>query len=154
MTLKHLAAIKLSISMNYEDMIIKKIVSHIKRFILAGTYFINGRLNTMEGEAIALKEAICEVRQRGFSHIIFESDSKIVVDAITTTHVGTFEFSAVISHIKSLLLLCPNFEVKFVKRQANMVAHSLARAAYSMPSRCIFESVSRCIDNYINNEMN
>jgi ribonuclease HI len=127
---------------------------HRGRFILAGTYFINERLNTMEGEAIALKEAICEVRQRGFSHIIFESDSKIVVDAITTTHVGTSEFSAVISHIKSLLLLCPNFEVKFVKRQANMVAHSLARAAYSMPSRCIFESVPRCIDNYINNEMN
>ncbi|MCH85965.1 ribonuclease H protein [Trifolium medium] len=38
---------------------------HRGRFILAGTYLINGRLNTLEGEAMALKEAICEVKQRG-----------------------------------------------------------------------------------------
>ncbi|PNX91013.1 hypothetical protein L195_g047142 [Trifolium pratense] len=128
-------------------------VDHRGRFILAGTYLINGRLNTLEGEAMALKEAICEVKQRSVSHVVFESDSKVVVDAISSRQLGTSEFSVVISHIKSLLVSCPNFEVKFVKRQANMVARSLARAAYSLSSRGIFESAPRCIDNYLINEM-
>jgi ribonuclease HI len=72
----------------------------------------------LEGEAMALKEVIYEVKQRGFSHVMFESDSKSVVDVITSSHFRSSEFSTIISHVKSLLLLCPNFEVKFVKRQA------------------------------------
>jgi ribonuclease HI len=68
---------------------------------------------------MALKEAISEVIERGLSHVIFESDSKILVDAISSICVDSFELTILVSHIKSLLLLAPNFEVKFVKRQAN-----------------------------------
>jgi hypothetical protein len=52
-------------------------------------------------------------------------------------------FSLLISSIWSLLNLVPNFEVKFVKRQKNMVAlvHTSAKAAYFRPSRYIFESI-------------
>ncbi|CAJ2652949.1 unnamed protein product [Trifolium pratense] len=46
-------------------------------------------VNTIEGEALAWKEAIHEVIQRGISHVIFESDSKVVVDAIASRSVGT-----------------------------------------------------------------
>ncbi|GAU31898.1 hypothetical protein TSUD_270830 [Trifolium subterraneum] len=109
---------------------------HRGRFVIAGTNIMHQRLNTLEGEAMAIKEAMEEMVQRGFSHVIFESDSKIVVDAITLSHRGISDFSLLISSIKSILVLNPNFEVKFVKRQANMIAHSLARVAYSMSSRC------------------
>jgi hypothetical protein len=52
-------------------------------------------------------------------------------------------FSLLISSIWSLLNLVPNFEVKFVKRQKNMVAlvHTSVKAAYFRPSRYIFESI-------------
>jgi hypothetical protein len=50
---------------------------------------------------MTLKEGIIN---RGLSHVIFESDSKVVIDAISFRHVGISEFSIVISHIKSLLL--------------------------------------------------
>ncbi|CAJ2640277.1 unnamed protein product [Trifolium pratense] len=56
---------------------------HRGRFILAGTNLTQGRLNTFEGEAMTLKEAIEEAMSKGFSHVIFESDSKNVVDAIS-----------------------------------------------------------------------
>jgi hypothetical protein len=46
-------------------------------FTIAGSNIIYKRFNTIEGEAIAFKEAICEIIQRGFSHATFESDSKI-----------------------------------------------------------------------------
>ncbi|MCH90758.1 hypothetical protein A2U01_0011680, partial [Trifolium medium] len=32
--------------------------------------------------AMAIKEAVEDIMQRGLSHVIFESDSKVVVDAI------------------------------------------------------------------------
>ncbi|GAU20903.1 hypothetical protein TSUD_120950 [Trifolium subterraneum] len=119
---------------------------HRGRFVIAGTNIMHSRLNTLEGEAMAIKEAMDEMVQRGFSHVIFESDSKIVVDAITSSHRGISDFSLLISSIKSVLVLNPNFEVKFVKRQTNMTAHSLARVAYSMPSRCIFELIPQMVD--------
>ncbi|PNX99981.1 reverse transcriptase [Trifolium pratense] len=43
------------------------------------TNLINGRLNTLEGEAIALKEAICEVMQRGLSHVILKAILRLLL---------------------------------------------------------------------------
>jgi ribonuclease HI len=114
---------------------------------------IHTKLNTLEDEAMTIKEAIEEIMQRHLSHVIFESDSKVVVDAIHFRQDGLSEFSILISNIKNLLLLNNNFEVKFVKRQTNTIAHFLARTAYSISSRRLFESISRCINTYLINEI-
>jgi hypothetical protein len=47
------------------------------------------------------------------------------------------------------MLPCANFEVKFVKRQVNSVAHTLARAANSWSSFHIFEIIPSCIASLI-----
>jgi ribonuclease HI len=122
-------------------------------FQLAGTNILHSPLNVLEGEAMALTEAMEEVMHRGLSHVIFESDSKLVVDAISSRQAGISEFSMLISNIQSMLRMNNYFEVKFVKRQANKVAHSLARAAFSMSRRRVFDSVPRCIVSYLNNEI-
>jgi ribonuclease HI len=122
------------------------------QFQLAGSNIVHSPLSVMEGEAIALLEAMEEVIHRGYSFVIFESDSKLVVDAITSKQVGVSEFCVVISRIQSLLRANNYFEVKYVKRQANKAAHVLARAAFSMSRRCIFDSVPRCIESYLINE--
>lgn len=44
-----------------------------------------------------------------------------------------------------------NFE-KFVMRQANMVAHIIARAAISWTSHYIFDFLPPCIDQYLTND--
>ncbi|MCH96078.1 replication protein A 70 kDa dna-binding subunit [Trifolium medium] len=51
-------------------------------FIVAGCNWIREKLTTIEGEAMTLLEAICEAATRGWNNMVFESDSKIVVDAI------------------------------------------------------------------------
>ncbi|PNX87788.1 hypothetical protein L195_g043884, partial [Trifolium pratense] len=57
------------------------------RFIYyVGTNLMRGRLTTIEGEGMALKEAICEVTQEAYL-MLHLSDSKMVVDAIHY-HVG------------------------------------------------------------------
>jgi hypothetical protein len=53
------------------------VITVVALLYIAGSNIIYERFNTIEGEAIAFKEAICEIIQRGFSHATFESDSKI-----------------------------------------------------------------------------
>jgi hypothetical protein len=54
-------------------------------------------------------------------------DSQIVIEGISSTQQGSSKFSSIISNIKSLLLVVPNFEVKFIKRQTNMTAPLLSK---------------------------
>jgi ribonuclease HI len=122
-------------------------------FKLAGSNIVPTSLSVLEGEAMALVEAMEEMIQRGLSFVTFESDSKLVVDAISSRQTGVSVFSLLISHIQSLLRMNNYFEVKYVRRQTNNVAHYLARAAFSMSSRRIYDSIPRCIETYLNNEM-
>jgi ribonuclease HI len=122
-------------------------------FHLAGTNIIHSPLSILEGEAMALLEAMEEATHRGLSPIIFESDSKLVVDAISSRQSGVSEFSILITRIQSLLRSNNYFEVKYVKRQANKVAHYLATAAFSLSRRRVFDLVPPCIATYLINEM-
>ncbi|GAU50607.1 hypothetical protein TSUD_410170 [Trifolium subterraneum] len=70
-------------------------------FIVAGTNVSMHKFSTLEGEAMALLEAIHEASFRGWSNIVFESDSKIVVDALQTNHIGRFSFSTTFSTLES-----------------------------------------------------
>jgi ribonuclease HI len=126
---------------------------HRGRFKLAATNIIYSSYSVVEGEALALIDAMKEMVHRGHTSVTFECDSKIVVDAISSPHHGLSDFHILISHIKSLLSLHNYFEVKYIKRQANTVAHTLARAAYSMSRRCIFDSIPRCIETVLSNEI-
>jgi ribonuclease HI len=126
---------------------------HLGRFIMAGTTWLHGNYFIIEGEAIALLEAMKAMEQRRISNVIFETDAKSVVDATQHFHGGNLEFSLLISHIYNYLVCDQNFVVKFIKRQANMVAHSLARAAISWASCCTFETLPTCISSTLINEM-
>ncbi|XP_058784021.1 uncharacterized protein LOC131658781 [Vicia villosa] len=80
----------------------------------------------VEAEALALKEAVQGSIQMQMERITFESDSQMVVQAISANYVGNFEFCVIIYSIKNLLDLHPNFEVKFVKRQFdNLVGNGI-----------------------------
>jgi hypothetical protein len=118
---------------------------HMGRFIMAGTTRLDGNYSVMEGEAKALLEAMKEIKQRRISNVIFETDANSVVDAIQLFHGGDSEFSLLVAHINNLLCSGQNFVVKFIKRQANMIAHPLARTAIFGASRCIFENLPICI---------
>jgi ribonuclease HI len=126
---------------------------HLGRFKKAGTTWKAARYSIVEGEALALLEAMLAMENDRTTNIIFETDSKCVVDAISNLRSGTSEFSAIICNVKNILSSHPNFVVKFIKRQANMVAHTLARAVISWSSRYLVETIPLCITSYLNNEM-
>jgi len=66
-----------------------------------------------------------------WDRVVFESDSATLVQALSSSGHGDSEFYAIVFSIIYQLSLHSNFEVKFVRRQANMVAHALARASCS-----------------------
>jgi ribonuclease HI len=126
---------------------------HTGMFVAAGTSWMEGICSIIEGESIALLHALNELVQQGVSHAIFETDSKSLVDAIQHIHVGVSDFSLIVRQINNVLSLNPNFMVRFVKRQANIVAHTLARAAISWPRRCNLDSLPLCISSLLHNEI-
>jgi ribonuclease HI len=124
---------------------------HTGCFIMAETSWMDGRCSTVEGESIALLKAFQTIVQKGFSHVILEMDSKNVVDAVHHLRSSGSEFSFIISNIINILSCNQNFMVKFIKRQANMIAQTLARAPISWSHRCIFETLPICITPLLNN---
>ncbi|XP_058774294.1 uncharacterized protein LOC131648560 [Vicia villosa] len=126
--------------------------NHFGNFIYAGTAWDPGTLLVFEAEALALKEAILGAISSNLEFVIFESDSQIVTQAVHSNKKGNSEFCLIIDYICSLLRSFKNFEVKFVKRQANSVAHSLARAANSWARRSLLSSTPLCIEHLLINE--
>ncbi|GAU51416.1 hypothetical protein TSUD_88710 [Trifolium subterraneum] len=82
-----------------------------------------------------------EARHRGLDRVQFESDSKVLIEAIHMKRRGNSEFLSIVHDILSLMSSFINFEVKFVRRQANLVAHTLDRAANSWASFHRFENI-------------
>ncbi|XP_058741230.1 uncharacterized protein LOC131613590 [Vicia villosa] len=121
-------------------------------FVVAGTAWDGGSLSILETEALALKEAIQGVSSLHIDHVLFESDSQVVVYSLRSKLSGNSEFNLIISSIKLLLLDFPNFKIKFVKRQANLVAHTLAKAVNSWSRRMLLEEIPLCISSYLINE--
>jgi ribonuclease HI len=114
---------------------------HARQFGKAGSPWSQRKCSIIEGETIALLEAMKEMEQTGFTHVIFEADSKILADAIHKLHSGNSEFSSLICNIKNVVSLNPNYMIKFIK-QTNTVAHMLARAVISWHIRYIFDLVT------------
>lgn len=104
---------------------------NLGRFITIGVPCDVGLLSTIEGEAMTLREALQGVISLQLNNVTFESDSQLVVQVIHSKYLGRSEFSLIILSIKSLLHLFSNFEVKFIKRQADSVAHTLAKVVNS-----------------------
>ncbi|GAU43459.1 hypothetical protein TSUD_140970 [Trifolium subterraneum] len=74
-------------------------------FVAAGTNNCMHKYTAAEGEATTILEAMREAISRGWTNIVFESDSKVVVDAIQANSQGISELCSIISSIK-LLLQC------------------------------------------------
>lgn len=86
-------------------------------------------------EAIAIKEALSWCKSQGGLQAEIESDCLVVIQAIRSKVPMVLSVGRIIEECRALLLNLNNVSLFFVKRSANMVAHSLARASYYFPDR-------------------
>jgi hypothetical protein len=81
-------------------------------------------------------------------------NSKRVVDCLHSDTVNVSELGAIISDCRRILATdLVNSHVRFIRRQSNEVAHSLARLAPLLANFHIFSDILTCIKTIIINEM-
>lgn len=75
---------------------------------------------------------IKRIHELGFDFVDFEMDAKCVVDNMINQQSNDYDLDAITLKCNCLLtLFFRNSHVKFVRRQANKVAHALARVTLS-----------------------
>jgi hypothetical protein len=89
---------------------------------------------TVECEALTLLVAIQIAVESDSSHVNFESDCQTVVNAITNGDAYVKEFGAVLISCRSLFSSNACYNLSFIRRQANRVAHNLVRACIVLVS--------------------
>ncbi|KAM6557117.1 hypothetical protein CsatB_004136 [Cannabis sativa] len=80
-------------------------------------------------EAFGVKEALSWIKTKGWEHVILETDSLVVVQALQSNVAMQSLFGSTITYCRNLLKSLPFVNVCFVKRSANNAAHCLARGA-------------------------
>ncbi|XP_073272537.1 uncharacterized protein [Primulina huaijiensis] len=123
-------------------------------FILAKTNVFIGRVGIKDAEAMAFKEVLSWVEGMNVQNVIFESDSKIFVEAITVEIEDDSEFGTIISECREVLRQRPLFSVYFTRRQANKVAHNLARASYFYARPSTWNTSPNFIFDVLNEDRN
>ena len=107
-----------------------------------------------EGEAIGLLYAIRWAKEQNLNNVIFELDSKRVVDSFYSTRNDVSDLGAIIRECRTTFSsFFTNSRVEFIRRQANEVAHRLARAATFYASIQDFTVLPDCIQDVLINEM-
>jgi len=123
-------------------------------FVLAKTITYPCTVSADVGEALGLHSALQWLSDMQLDNVDYETYSKLTVDAFLSTKNDLSEFGCIISSCRSLFRnLFSNFRVEFVRRQANAVAHTLAREATSLASSVIYYDICTCIKTHIINEM-
>lgn len=73
--------------------------------------------------------------ESSLTNVLIESDCLIVVQAVTSSMAMFSPFGLLVKDCRALLSMLCNVSLHFVKRSANNVAHSIARASCSQSDR-------------------
>lgn len=88
----------------------------------------NGLMGVDEGEAWGVHETLKWALQMGFSSVVVETDAQRIRDAVNRPEeLDDTIFGDLIAASKVILRQNSGFEVRWVSRNANSVAHALAR---------------------------
>ncbi|CAN1316800.1 hypothetical protein LINPERPRIM_LOCUS30201 [Linum perenne] len=93
-----------------------------------------GEAPAKEVEAAALLEALSWAEELNLPRVMFESDAKEVTDQVGASETEDTEFGEIIQQCRDIISRHEGFAISFVRRNGNMVAHTLARRSCSFLS--------------------
>ncbi|PWA41769.1 hypothetical protein CTI12_AA548270 [Artemisia annua] len=103
----------------------------------------------LEAEAKAVHWAMIHALNRGYSNVIFETDSLCLVKALHNKIV-LLEIASLFSEILSRSMAFNDCKWSFVKREGNRVAHSIASLALSCSNEIMLDgSVPSCANVWV-----
>lgn len=96
-------------------------------FVTGKNMRVAGQIGVMEAEAVGVLEALSWIYEQGWQHVILESDSLQVVSALHHNIEYQLEVGNILDMCRAILRQMNSVIVCHVKKQANRVAHLLAR---------------------------
>jgi len=123
-------------------------------FVLAKTISFVGVYSVDIGEALGLYHTLQWMSDMQLDNIDFEVDSESTRDAIYSGREDISELGNIITGSWSLLSSkFNNSRVEFGRRQANVVAHTLAGETTFLASPIVYFHIPFCVETLIINEM-
>lgn len=119
------------------DMIIR---DHFGKFIQAKNLRRSGSVSSFEVEVWGVYEALEWLEDLQINNADVETDSQLTVNTLRKDMKYNLEVGDVLEDCRSILRSNPNVLIFFVKRLANMVAHSLVRVPCRVNCHNIFMS--------------
>jgi ribonuclease HI len=101
------------------------------RVVAAKASFVSGIVNPIVAESMGAWQAVVMCCNLRFPLVVLEGDSLIVVSALNKEEPCWSSFGHIIEDIRAKLQDIPSVRVQHVPRDANKVAHVLAKAAIS-----------------------
>ncbi|XP_059461784.1 uncharacterized protein LOC132190750 [Corylus avellana] len=118
--------------------------------VAAKTVTRKGLIEPVAAEALAALMAVQLSREMGFSRLWLEGDAKTIVDAVNSTEPDWSRIGHLVDDIRMEIQTFTSWKVAYVRREANHVAHMLARMATTqimdrlwtfVPPDCIAETI-------------
>lgn len=113
---------------------------HMGCFIEGRTVTLQNPADVFKAETIGVREALAWVLSREERRVTIETDSKLTVEAIMGKRKCMLEVGHIIDQCPVMLQLLPKVSVKYVHKQANKVAHGLARISCIINCSIVFAS--------------
>lgn len=109
---------------------------HSGNFIAAYTLYLPSVSSAKAAEARAMKEGLDLANRMGCSNIVAESDSMEIIDACTGESTWFDESAAIFADCVDMATLIGKVSFVHCPRNANRVAHEIARFGFSSKSTC------------------
>lgn len=101
--------------------------------------------SVFEAEAVAVLEGLKWLLDLNQDNVVIESDSPLTVKALHSPLDNLWEVGFILDACRSIIDSRPGFSVSFVKRQANRVAHVVAKIPCSLNCQIMFTSPSSMV---------
>ena len=106
---------------------------------------LEARLSLLEAESKAFEAGILFALSRGFTDVVLEGDSQVMLNALASSSSSPLAMAFV---IQGVLELCMGFtQIQFfhVKRQWNTPAHLVAKNAYNIVNDIVWVEEDLCL---------
>jgi ribonuclease HI len=122
------------------------------RFIAASIVYLPNVASAAAAKTMAMREGLALANRLGCNNVLMESDSIETVEACSGDEAWWGENSAIYADYVDLAALLGNVTFKYCPREANRVAHEIARFCFSSRSSCIWvdEPLSFLLEKLIN----
>lgn len=96
-----------------------------------------GRITSECAETVVIREVLSWIKDRNLAEVIVETDCLVAVQAIRSSKQILPYFGRLVNQCKDLLVELSNkgVNLRFIKRSANNLAHTLASSSYSIAKR-------------------